>query len=133
MAAVQEHKPGFYPLNTVLQEARHCRVRVLPVDIHHSDVKYRLEDGAIRVPLTQIKGLSVEAAAEIVLERATEPFQSLQDLYGRVRLGKDIWDNPARSGALDAFGERRHVLWQVGELICRIGPSSQAQLALDEA
>jgi error-prone DNA polymerase len=133
MAAVLEHKPGFYPLNTVLQEARHCGVRVLPVDIHRSDVKYRLEGGAIRVPLTQIKGLSVEAAAEIVLERATAPFQSLQDLYGRVRLGKDIWDNLARSGALDAFGARRQVLWQIGELIRRIGPSGQAQLSLDEA
>jgi error-prone DNA polymerase len=132
MAAVLEHKPGFYPLNTVLQEARHCGVRVLPVDIHRSDVKYRLEGGAIRVPLTQIKGLGVEAAVEIVLERATAPFQSLQDLYGRVRLGKDIWDNLARSGVLDAFGERRHVLWQIGELIRRIGPSGQAQRAFDE-
>lgn len=136
MAAVLEHKPGFYPLNTVLQEARHCGVRVLPVDIYCSDVKYRLERGAIRVPLTQIKGLCAEAAAGIVLERVTEPFHSLADLYGRIRLDKDVWDNLARSGAFGAFGERRQMLWQIGELVRRIGSSgqsqSQSQLAFDD-
>jgi error-prone DNA polymerase len=135
MAGVLEHKPGFYPLQSVLEEARHCGVRVLPVDIEKSDVKYRLERAgkgySIRVPLTQVKGLCAESAARIVLERAVEPFRDLESLYQRVRLGKDVWENLVRAGALDAFGTRRKVLWKLGELIRRVGPSGGDQLSLD--
>lgn len=132
MAAVMEHKPGFYPLNTMLEEARHCGVQVLPVDVHCSDVKYRLESGAIRLPLTQVRGLSAETAAAIVLERAERPFTTLEDFYRRVSLHRDVWESLARSGALNAFGARRDVLWSIGELARRIGVSGQEQQALDE-
>lgn len=135
MAGVLEHKPGFYPLQSVLEEARHLAVPVLPPDIEKSDVKYRLErldkGYAIRVPLTQVKGLCAENAARIVLERATAPFADLEGLYQRVRLGKDVWENLARAGALDAFGERRKVLWKLGKLIRRAGPSGSEQLTLE--
>jgi error-prone DNA polymerase len=137
MAGVLEHKPGFYPLQSVLEEARHCGVKVLSVDIEKSDVKYRLErvgkSYAIRVPLTQVKGLCVESAARIVLERAAEPFRDLESLYQRMRLGKDVWENLVRAGALDVFGTRRKVLWKLGELIRRVGPSGGDQLSLDAA
>ncbi len=130
MAAVLEHKPGFFPLHTLLEEARLFGVRVLPPCIHRSSVKYSLErigdekgreekDGgelAIRVPLTQIQELSPESAARLVLERALEPFTSLDDLFRRVKLSPQAWDNLARSGVLDAFGPRRQVLWHLGRL-----------------
>ena len=131
MAAVMEHKPGFYPLNTILEEARHCGVQILPVDIHRSDVKYRVENGAIRLPLTQVKGLAVESAAALVLERAQWPFGDLNECYGRVSLPRDVWDNLARSGAFRSYGARRDVLWQLGELSRRVGPSGQEQPMLD--
>ncbi len=132
MAAVLEHKPGFYPLSSILEEARHCGVKVLPVDIRTSDLKYRLESGAIRVPLTQIKGWSTDVAAPLVLERLLRPFANLEDLYNRVPLDRDQWDNLARSGALNVFGERRAVLWRLGELARVLGPSGQEQRTLDE-
>lgn len=132
MAAVMEHKPGFYPLNTVLEEARHCGVQILRVDIHRSDIKYRVENGAIRLPLTQIKGLSAESAASIVLERAQNPFTTLEDCYHRVTLHRDVWENLARSGAFNSFGARRDILWSIGELARRIGASGQEQQTLDE-
>jgi error-prone DNA polymerase len=132
MAAVMEHKPGFYPLNTILEEARHCGVRVLSVDIHRSDVKYRLETGAIRLPFTQVQGLSAEPAAALVLARLELPFRGIEDCYRRVRLPRDVWNNLARAGAFTAFGARRDVLWQLGDLARRIGTSGQEQQALDE-
>ncbi len=130
MAAVLEHKPGFYPMQTVLEEARHCGVTVLPVDILRSDVKYRLEQGAIRVPLTQVKQVSAAQAATIVLERATRPFSDLEDLYRRVPMHRDAWEGLARAGACAVWGERRAVLWQLGLLARRLGASGQEQLAL---
>jgi error-prone DNA polymerase len=131
MAAVMQHHPGFYPINTLLEEARHLGVPVLPVDVTCSGIKYFVEQNAIRVPLTQIKGLSVESAAAIVGEREAKAFVSLEDLYRRVELSKDLWDALARSGALSPFGRRRRVLWELGILRRRLGTSGGARLALE--
>ena len=119
MAGVLEHKPGFYPLQTLLEEARLLGVTVLPPCLLRSGVKYLLEAdeqgrAAIRVPLTQIKEVAVESAQSIVLERALAPFRSIADGVERLNLGRDEWENLARSGALTCFGPRREVLWQVG-------------------
>ena len=105
MAGVLEHKPGFYPLHTLLEEARMLGVKVLPPCLLRSGVKYSLEsqsDGtsAIRVPLTQIREVAVESAQSIVLERALAPFASLEEAVERLNLGRDEWENLARSGAL---------------------------------
>ncbi len=149
LAAVLEHKPGFYPLHTLLEEARLSGVTVLPPCIHRSGVRYsleRLEDDqrgdnrkgegriAIRVPLTQIQELGDEPAARLVLERAMQPFESLEDLFRRVYLSPQAWDNLARSGALSSFGERRQVLWHLGRLTRMVGSQKKArgQLSLGE-
>ena len=113
MAGVLEHKPGFYPLHTLLEEARRLGVKVLPPCIVRSGVKYRLEDDAIRVPLTQIKEVAVESAQSIVLERALSSFASLEEAVERLNLNCNEWENLARSGALTCWGERRKVLWRV--------------------
>jgi error-prone DNA polymerase len=118
MATVLEHKPGLYSLQTLLEKARLLGVQVLPPCLLKSGVKYGLQlddDGraAIRVPLTQIKEVAVESARRIVLERAMAPFASVTDAVERLHLGRDEWENLARSGALSCFGPRRHVLWQV--------------------
>jgi error-prone DNA polymerase len=147
LAAVLEHKPGFYPLHTLLEEARLQGVKVLPPCIHRSGVRYSLErlgddtknntednPVAIRVPLTQVQELGAEPAARLVLERAQEPFGSLDDLFRRVALSPQAWDNLARSGALSAFGERRQVLWHLGRLARMAGAQKKArgQLFLGE-
>lgn len=135
MAAVMEHRSGFYPLHTLLEEARLRGVTVLPPCIAWSGVRYSLEklgggeklgdgkppsnqqtDLAIRVPLTAIKELSPASAADIVLERSLSAYESLDDVFRRVRLRPEAWDNLARSGALDLFGTRREVLWHLGRL-----------------
>ena len=136
MAAVLEHKPGFYPLHTILEEARASGVKVLPPCVHRSSVTYLLErvknELAIRVPLTQIEQLSPERAAPIILERVLKPFDSLDDLFRRVHLPSQAWDNLARSGALSTFGSRREVLWHLGRL-SKLAPKQPTdQLAFDD-
>ena len=83
-------------------------------------VTYSLElfegQSAIRVLLSQIETVSLERAARLVLERANLPFASLDDLFRRVELPPDAWNNLARSGALSSFGSRREVLWHLGRL-----------------
>lgn len=90
MACVLEHLPKFFPLHTTVEEAKAFGVPVLPPDILFSGFKYSLErlqngEAAIRVPLHQIKEFSPDSAARIVLEHALGPFESLDDLFRRVR------------------------------------------------
>jgi error-prone DNA polymerase len=130
MAAVLEHKPGFYPLQTLLEEARHLGVQVLPPCLHRSGIKYLLEDGKIRVPFSQVKTVTPESAALIVLERALSDFTSLEESVHRLPfLDREQWENLARSGALGDFGARRDVLWRV-RLLLRERPQGE-QLRLD--
>ena len=134
MAAVLEHKPGFYPMHTLLEEARLLGVQgVCRPCVMKSGVTYSLEpfeeQSAIRVPLSQIETVSPERAARLVLERAAQPFSSLDDLFHRVELPPDAWNNLARSGALGAFGSRREVLWHLGRLQ-KLAPKSEANNSL---
>lgn len=116
-------------------------MKVLPPCVLKSGVTYsleRVEDeqkeevAAIRVPLSQVECVSSERAARLVLERAAQPFQSLDDLLRRVELPLDAWDNLARSGALSAFGSRREVSWHLGRL-AKLAPKKRSeQLAFDD-
>lgn len=114
MAAFLQHLPGFFPRSTVLEEIRHMRVPILPVDAWRSGVRYRLEPyrgrPAIRLPLTAVTGFSPEQATRFVRRRAG----SLDELLARVDLPVDVWENLARAGAFDTRLERREALWRVG-------------------
>ena len=137
MAAVLEHKPGFYPVHTLLEEARLFGVKVLPPCLLKSGVKYDLEKegkeaGAIRVPLTQVKEIAPASAAHIVLERTLAPLTSVEDAVEKLTLEMGAWENLARAGALDAFCPRREALWRVRAALRRKPHGDQVRLPLDE-
>ena len=129
LAAFMQHRPGFYNLMTIEQEARRFGVPVLLPTINDSGTRYdllRQADGrlAIRKPLTAIKGLSEEVAQQIVWARLAGPFLSVADLAGRVFLDRDLLDALARSGALDAIaGSSREALWEAGVVANRLQAS----------
>jgi error-prone DNA polymerase len=138
--AVLEHHPGFYPTQTLVEEARACGVPLLPVDVRFSDLQYRLEklpsedDEArygIRMPYKTVKGLSEGAQETLVWERFMQPFSSLEDLYKRVPMGSDEWDALARTGALTCFNGRRGALWELGLLRRRFNQEAAGQQILD--
>lgn len=131
MAAVMQHRPGMYSLNTLEEEAKRFGVPVLLPEINRSGVRYELEqtaDGAwaIRKPLAAITTLSADDARAIAMERLNGPYTSVEDCYARVPLGRDTWEHLARSGAFDALaGSSRRALWEVGVLARRLGASGQ--------
>ncbi|NDD30593.1 MAG: DNA polymerase III subunit alpha [Proteobacteria bacterium] len=124
MGAVLQHHPGFYPLSTVLEEVKHMGIAILPVDVWRSHARYRVERGAIRLPLTQVSGLSEPLAERIV--QARDRCRTLEALRRAVELTPETWDSLARAGAFDAAGPsgarddegsgRRHSLWHLGLL-----------------
>ena len=141
MLGVLEHQPGFYPVQTLIEETKRMGVPMLPVCLHRSEVKYSLDYRgstlAIRIPFSQVHGISADRAGDIVLERAMAPFESLQDALERLPLQIDDWESLARSGALSSFGDRRQILWEVRAFMrARLGAKGkrgqhQDQLTLD--
>lgn len=123
---------GFFPPATVLHEARLLGIPLLPVDIASSREVYSVErlDGemetplAIRVALTQVKGVGEELARAIVAERDRGgPFRSLASFCQRMQiehahepLRHDAVAALIRAGAFDDLSiPRRRLLWLLAE------------------
>jgi len=91
-----------------------------PVDINRSHSRYWVEEGAIRVGLAQVLGLSGAGLQAIFAAREAGPFRSLREFCARTGLARPMVENLIRAGAFDSFGPRRRLLWELGEL-CATG------------
>jgi error-prone DNA polymerase len=125
LAAIMTEEPGMWSQSTKRHEARNWDVPFLPLDVSRSGVHYRVERAlragrpvkAVRPPLCAVKGVSSDAARAVMLERLRAgPFASIDDLYARVVLDRDVLETLVRAGALDAVGNRRDLLYRVGVL-----------------
>jgi error-prone DNA polymerase len=117
-AAVLSNQPmGYYPSRVLVADARRCGVKVLPVDINKSGADYTAENGAIRVSLRQLKGMSEEALKSIVKARNTGDFTSLQDFILRTNVSQNIIQNLINVGALESFGSKEDLFAQLDNLL----------------
>lgn len=121
MAAVMQHRPGFYSLMSLEEEARRLGVPILLPDINISGTRYAIEqrsDGkwAIRKPLSSVAESSETTVRAIVLERLNGEFSSVEELCTRVEIPINFAEALAQSGALDSIcsPNSRDALWQVG-------------------
>ncbi|KKM08957.1 DNA polymerase [Clostridiales bacterium PH28_bin88] len=118
-AALLSHQPmGYYPVNTLVVEARRRGVAVLPPDINKSRADFTVEGGAIRVSLRQVKGLSTPSIRSLLAAREERPFSSPADLCARTTLARDELENLIRCGALDKLHpHRRQMLWLLPQVL----------------
>src|SRR5579885_636102 len=133
-AAMLNNQPmGFYRPATLVKDAQRHGLKFKPIDITCSDWDCTLEESghgfAVRLGLRCIKGLRQEAAAQLVRERASAPFVSIEDLRRRVSsLRKSELEALAEVGALNFIAgakqrmHRRDALWQVERAARRPGP-----------
>jgi len=123
LAGILSNQPmGFYPAEVIVNEAKHFGVEVRPADVNKSRDRYWVEEGAIRVGLAQVRGLSA-AALEAILEarEADGPFRSLRDFCARTNLPRPMIENLIKAGAFDRLAStRRALFWQLNE-ICTTG------------
>ncbi len=105
---------GFYPPETIVQDAARHGVRVLPVDVRHSRTDCVLEDGAVRLGWRLVRGLGPDAWARLERALAETPFpRAVDDLCVRAHLADDEAVALARAGALRCYLPDRHqALWQ---------------------
>src|SRR5438105_3038661 len=137
LAALLNAQPmGFYPPATLVRDGQRHGVETRAPDVCRSAAHCGIEDGAVRIGLEYIQGLSAEDAKAIVSERdGNGPFASVRDLAQRVALRTEKVAALIESGACDAFGaKRRELLWELG-LVPRAltvpgSGGEEAQLAL---
>ena len=105
MAAVLANGGGFYHPFAYVAEAMRMGLTVLPPDVNASDFRCTGRDGALRIGLQFVKGLSAEGA-ERVLAASAPHSRSLFDLRARTGL---VPVRPARAhqGRRARFDRRR--------------------------
>jgi error-prone DNA polymerase len=116
-AALSNQPMGYYPPRVLVDEARRSGVKVLPPDVNHSFDRYTVENGAIRVSLRQLKGMSEEALDSIMAARAQGRFSSLRDFILRTNVSWPIIESLARVGAFESLGNREEVCSQLPRLL----------------
>jgi len=120
---------GFYPMETLKQDARRFGVPFLNPCVNRGQVKCTIEDGAVLLGLQLIKDVGKESARLIVEERGRNgPYINAGDLVRRTGLKPQAVLSLVLAGAFDAMtSNRRIALWEAG-LYNR--PTRNGQMAL---
>ena len=87
----------------VVYEAMLRGVQFLPVNIYHSHAhKFTMEDGAVRMPFSSVKGLGGAAAEALMKARDQGEFLSQDDVQSRSGLSKSLMET---LNTIGAFGD----------------------------
>ena len=121
---------GFYPMETLKQDARRCGVPFLNPCVNRSQAKCVPENGAVRLGLGLIKDVGEAAARVIVQEReARGAYGNAADLVSRTGIKPQAVSSLVMAGAFDSVASnRRQALWDAG-LATRPLRSGQRTLA----
>lgn len=111
---------GYYSANSICTEARRRGLIILPLDIHQSGARFRVEGGGIRIGLSQVKNIREEVVEQILQSR---PFESFDDYLRRTRINRRVTEHLILSGAFKSLERnRRKLLWLL------LGQSPPAEL-----
>ena len=128
--ALMNNQPmGFYPMETLKQDARRFGVPFLNPCVNGSRAACAPESGSVRLGLQIIKDVGAESARLIVEERERHgPYVTAGDLVRRTGLKPQAVLSLVMAGAFDGIeANRRETLWESG-LYPR--PSRNGQAAL---
>jgi error-prone DNA polymerase len=139
-ALLNEQPMGFYPPDSLVQEARRRGLRIAPPDASRSRVLCHVErvrgGPVVRIGLGYVKGVKKEEMEALVAERERGgPYGGVAELASRSGAGLASLERLAWAGALDGIpagggSERRGALWRVGVTAAGHGVGGATQLAL---
>ena len=97
-----------------IDECRRHQVRILGPSVNHSEMRYVIEDQAIRYPLLGIKNIGSAACGQLLQQRQQQgPFEDFYDFVTRAltcRLNRKMIEALIDAGALDEFHANRQSL-----------------------
>jgi len=121
-ALINSQPMGFYAPAQLVQDLRRHGVNVVPIDVRVShwdctletDVAQRHPEGkTLRLGLRLVKGLSREAAQQLLAAREQAAFVSIADLVSRAGLNQRDRDALAAADALNGLAPDRHrAFWE---------------------
>lgn len=132
---------GYYGPATIANEARIRGVKMLHPHVNRSGLKYQVEpimqddltvpEGGLRIPLSQIGGLTANLIERILFEREKEEFASYFSFVARTRPNRDDLERLILCGALDEFSaNRRALLWAIPDALSHAEAMSAGGLPL---
>ena len=90
-----------YDYLELVKEMYERGLEFLPVDLYKShSTKFLIEDGKLRPPLNSIAGLGNVAAESIYAARCEEPFECIEDMQARSKIGKSVTELLEKFGCL---------------------------------
>lgn len=105
LAAVISNNHGFYTRDVYLDEARRWGVRILPMDVNASEIKYRGKHNWMRPGLMHIRGISRKSLENLTAERRKNGrYRNLTDFIRRTGTRKSEIESLIKTGAFDGFG-----------------------------
>ncbi len=108
---------GFWNPAVLVGDAQRRGLKVLPVDLEHSQSRCTVEQGSIRLGFNYVAGFGETAIARLEEARQTHPFTDLADFCRRTHLPRRIVEKLILVGAMDRWGiSRRTLLWELGQL-----------------
>ena len=115
-ALINNQPMGFYPMETLKEDARRFRVPFLNPCVNRSRVRCMPMDGSVLLGLQLIKDVGAESAEAIVSERERGgPYSGAGDLVRRTDLSPAAAESLVLAGALDAITpNRREAIWDAG-------------------
>ncbi len=123
---------GFYPKETLKQDARRFGVPFLNPCVNRSLERCRPEEGSVRMGLEFIKDVGSRGAETVVAERERGgPYRDPSDLVRRTGLKPQAIQSLVQAGAFDGLvSNRRQALWNAGLDVRPGRPGSIVQPAL---
>ena len=116
VALINKQPMGFYPVETIKQDARRFGVPFLNPCVNGSDPKAIPENGSVLLGLGFVKDVGAESARLIVEEREERgPYIGTGDLVRRTGLRPRAVESLVMAGAFDSITpNRRQSLWDAG-------------------
>lgn len=130
---------GFYPVSTLIHDARRMGVEVRPPCLKHGDWECTAEPTAdpmrpaLRVGWRHVRGVGTKVIDALRAAREHEPFQSVRDVVRRASLSRADALALARAGAFGVWApDRRQAAWEALHATGDLLPLAPAPLAAHE-
>ena len=98
---------------TLIEECRRLKIELLPPDVNHSEWRFTLEQGRIRIGLGAVRNVGQGVVEQVLKARAEGgAFRDLSDLAARVPAGamnRRVLESLVAAGACDSLGARERL------------------------